>query len=145
MIIFGADHAGFELKEYLKAYLYNKGYEIYDAGAFEEDNSDSFAEITPKAIKVLKENKDSKAVIICGSGVGVCIASNRFKGVYAANCHTVNEVIKAREHNNINVLNLGGRVVSKAKAKKMLDAFLGTEHLGGKYTKRMTDTDSYNV
>ncbi len=143
MIIFGADHAGFDLKEYLKTYLYNKGYEIYDAGAFEEDANDSFAQITPKAIKVLKENADSKAVIICGSGVGVCIASNRFKGVYAANCHTVDEVIKAREHNNINVLNLGGRVISKAKAKKMLDAFLGVEHLGGKYTDRMKATDNY--
>lgn len=145
MIIFGADHAGFELKEYLKTYLYNKGYEIYDAGAFEEDGNDSFAEITPKAIKALKEHKDNKAIIICGSGVGVCIASNRFSGVYAANCHSVKEVVKAREHNNINVLNLGGRVISKGKAKKMLDAFLATEHLGGKYTKRMLATDKYKA
>ena len=122
MIIFGADHAGFELKEYLKTYLYNKGYEIYDAGAFEEDGNDSFAEITPKAIKALKEHKENKAIIICGSGVGVCIASNRFSGVYAANCHSVKEVVKAREHNNINVLNLGG-----------------------KYTKRMLATDKYKA
>ena len=62
MIIFGADHAGFELKEYLKTYLYNKGFEIYDAGAFEYDSEDSFANIVPKTIKVLQESKDSKAM-----------------------------------------------------------------------------------
>ena len=144
MIIFGADHAGFELKEYLKNYLYNKGLEIYDAGAFELDNEDSFADIVPKAIKVLKESKDSKAIIICGSGVGVCVASNRYKGVYDCNAHSVKEITKAREHNNINVLNLGGRVISKGKAKKIVDAFLATECLGGKYQKRMAVTDSYS-
>lgn len=144
MIIFGADHAGFELKEYLKTYLYNKGFEIYDAGAFEYDSEDSFANIVPKAIKVLQESKDSKAIIICGSGVGVCIASNRFKGVYACNCHSVKEVVKAREHNNINVLNLGGRVISKGKAKKIVDAFIATECLGGKYLDRMLVTDGYD-
>lgn len=143
MIVFCADHAGFELKEYLKDYLYKQGYEIYDAGAFEIDEEDSFADITPKAIKALKQNKDNKAIIICGSGVGVCIASNRFKGVYSANCHSVKEVKKAREHNGINVLNLGGRVISKFKAKKMVNAFLGTKALGGKYEKRMKKLDTY--
>ncbi len=143
MIIFGADHAGFELKEYLKDYLYKQGYEIYDAGAFEIDGEDSFADITPEAIKVLRQDKNNKAVIICGSGVGVCIASNRFKGVYAANCHSVKEVKKAREHNGINVLNLGGRVISKCKAKRILNAFLTTDSLGGKYEKRMKKLDTY--
>lgn len=143
MIIFGADHAGFELKEYLKTYLYNLGYEIYDAGAYEQDPEDSFADIVPKAIKVLKENKDNKAIVICGSGVGVCVASNRYKGVYACNAHSPKEISKAREHNNINVLNLGGRVISKGKAKKIVDAFLKTEHLGGKYLKRMQKLDKY--
>ncbi len=143
MIIFGADHAGFELKEYLKTYLYNQGYEIYDAGAFELNPEDAFSDIVPKVIKVMQENEDSKAVVICGSGVGVCIASNRYKGVYACNCHSVEEVIKAREHNNINVLNLGGRVISKLKAKKILEAFLVTDCLGGKYLDRMHDTDKY--
>ena len=145
MIIFAADHGGFKLKEYLKTYLYNKGYEIYDAGAFELDNQDSFADITPKAIKVLKENKGSRAIILCGAGVGACIASNRFKGVYAANCHTVKEVVLARGHNNINVLNLGGRFISKGKAKKLVDIFLRAEHNGGKYTKRMNTTDNYEA
>ncbi len=144
MIIFGADHAGFELKEYLKDYLYKQGYEIYDAGAFEVDNNDSFADIVPEVIKVLKESADNKAIIICGSGVGVCVASNRYNGVYAANCHSVKEVTKAREHNNINVLNLGGRTICKFKAKRILDAYLKTEHLGGKYLERMQKLDTYN-
>lgn len=141
MIVFGADHAGFELKEYLKKYLFDQGYEIYDAGAYVLDEQDSFADITPKAIKVLQADPNNRAIIICGSGVGVCIASNRHKGVYACNCHSVKETIKARQHNNINVLNLGGRVICKCRAKAIVKAFLNTEHLGGKYLERMTKLD----
>lgn len=144
MIILGADHGGFELKEYLKDYLYKQGHEIYDVGAFEYEGLDSFAEVIPEVIKLLRQDESNRAIVLCGSGVGVCVGCNRYKGVYAANCHEAAEAQLARMHNNINVLNLGGRFISKSKAKKMVKAFLETECIGGKYIDRMERTNTYN-
>lgn len=142
MIILGCDHAGFDLKEKIKKYLVNKGeYAIVDVGAFEENQEDNFSSYIKLILKCFDENKNSKIIAICGSGVGMSIGLNKHKGVFCALGYNKDEVKLARQHNNINALALGGRVTSYAKAKNMVDVFLQTEHLGGKYTKRMEEID----
>ena len=142
MIILGCDHAGFELKEKIKKYLINKNeYAVVDVGAFEINKDDDFSSYVKLMIKCFKENKASKIIAVCGSGVGMSIGLNKQKGIFCVLGYSEDEVKTAREHNDVNALALGGRVTTFAKAKKMVDVFLNTEHLGGKYKKRMEDID----
>lgn len=141
MIILGSDHAGLELKEKLKKCLQDKGHDLVDVGAFKEDSNDSFADYVKLMAKAFKECKDAKIIAVCGSGVGMSIGLNRNNGIYCVLGYSVEEVKTARLHNNVNALALGGRVLSLNKAKKMIEIFLNTEHLGGKYLERMKNLD----
>ena len=141
MIILGSDHAGLELKEKLKEFLQKKGYDLVDVGAFKEDANDSFADYVKLMIKAFSQSKEAKIIAVCGSGVGMSIGLNRNKGIYCVLGYSENEVETARLHNNANALALGGRVLTLAKAKKLVDKFLNTEHLGGKYLERMKNLD----
>lgn len=142
MIILGADHAGFELKENIKNYLIEQNEDIVDVGAFKVDQEDDFSTFVKLMAKAFSGNAEAKIVACCGSGVGMNIGLNKIKGVFSCLGHSVEEVKKAREHNNINALALGGRTTTFNLAKKMVEAFLTTEHLGGKYTKRMEEIDN---
>jgi len=142
MIILGCDHGGLELKEKIKNYLQKKNFDIVDVGAFELDKMDAFSDYVKKLKCAFYSNKEARLIAVCGSGVGMSIGLNRIKGVYCVLGYSVDEVALARQHNNVNALALGGRNISIQKAKKMVDAFLNTEHLGGKYTKRMLDLDN---
>ena len=140
MIIIGCDHAGFELKEKIKKYLINKNeYAIVDVGAFKLDNEDNFSKYVKLMLKSFDENKSSRIIAVCGSGVGMSIGLNKHKGVFCVLGYSEDEVKTARQHNDVNALALGGRVLSFARAKKIIDVFLSTEHLGGKYKKRMEE------
>lgn len=141
MIILASDHAGLWLKEEIKKYLVKKGENIVDVGPFEEDPKDSYAIYTDQAMRRLQENKDAKAIVMCGTGMGVNIMCNRYKGVYAVVGITVDQVALARLHNNVNVLNLGGRVLTATKAKKLVDAFLTSPFEGGRHIKRIKQID----
>lgn len=142
MIILGCDHAGFELKEKIKKYLINKNEHIVvDVGAFKVDNEDNFSSYVKLMIKCFKEDSTSKIIAVCGSGVGMSIGLNKHKGVFCVLGYREDEVKTAREHNNVNALALGGRVTTFTKAKKMVDVFLNTQFLGGKYKKRMEEID----
>lgn len=142
MIILGADHAGFELKENIKNYLIEQNEDIVDVGAFKVDQEDDFSTFVKLISKAFLNNNQVKIIACCGSGVGMNIGLNKIKGVFSCLGHSVEEVKKAREHNNINALALGGRTTTFNLAKKMVEAFLTTEHLGGKYTKRMEEIDN---
>lgn len=142
MIIIGSDHGGLELKNYIKQYLLDKGYQLQDIGAKNLDPLDDFSYYGKLvATQVAKDTKNNKGIFLCGSGVGACIVCNRQKGCYAANCHSVEQVVLSRQHNNLNILNLGGRFIDKDLAIKMVDAFLNTDFLGGKYQDRLEDID----
>ena len=142
MIVLGCDHAGLSLKEKIKKYLVDKNeYAVVDVGAFKEDLQDGFPTYVKPMLKCFEENKSAKIIAVCGSGVGMSIGLNRHKGVYCVLGYSEEEVKIAREHNNVNALALGGRVTSYAKAKKMVDVFLQTKHIGGKYTTRMEELD----
>ena len=141
MLILACDHGGFELKEQLKDYLTGKGQKVEDMGALVYDAQDDFPLFAKPAIKKILADKKNKGILICGSGVGVNICCNRHIGIYAAVCRTAEEAAVARGHNDINVLNLGGRNTDFNTAKQIADAFLTTKCLGGKHTRRMKECD----
>lgn len=130
-IYLASDHAGFELKEKIKDFLSELGYEIKDFGAFEfnsEDDYPDFIILTMRALQNDLENIDSRAIIFGGSGQGEAIVANRFKGIRAAVFYGgKEEIIKlSREHNNVNVLSLGARFLSEQEAKEAIKIWLDT-------------------
>jgi len=122
-IIIGSDHAGFKLKEDIKSYL--KGHDIEDLGTFSEESVD-YPSIGKKvAEKVVKTN--STGILICGSGIGMCMVANKIKGIRAALCYDEYTTKVAREHNNANILCLGSRTKSAKDYKKIIKTFLTTD------------------
>ena len=135
-----ADHAGFELKEKIREYLAKK-YEIEDVGAFQIDSDDSYVLYAKKASEKVLENAENKGVFVCGSGVGMSIVANKQKGIRAVLAFQKGLAQKSREHNDTNVLCLGERFIDFESSKEIIDAFLNTEFLGGKYQKRLDDIE----
>lgn len=124
-IYIGNDHAGFELKEKLKTFL--KKYETVDLGNKKYDKNDDYPIFAARvALKVAKE-KNSKGILICGSGEGVCIVANKIKGIRAAVAEHIKDAYLARKDDDINVLCLSGRTTSLKKSKKIIKKFLETE------------------
>ncbi len=136
-IYLASDHAGYELKQVVIKYLQDNGYEYEDMGTYSTD-SVNWSEYGALAAKKVSENyKDSKGIIICGSGMGMSMVSNKFKNVRAALCNDLYSAEMSRKHNNANVLNMGGRVVGKDLALKILDVWLNTDFEGGRHQKRL--------
>lgn len=141
-IVLAADHGGFELKEKIKDWLIGEGVnDVVDVGANVFNAEDDFPPIANRGVKMVLGGR-AVGIFVCGSGTGVCMAANRHKGVRAALCHSVEYAKLARSHNDANVLCLGGRFVDFETAQDIIEAFLYTEFLGGKYQKRMKEIDS---
>ena len=135
-IYIAADHGGYDMKEALKLTFADQ-VEWMDLGAYDGERTD-FPLYAKKVAEALKDAPEGqKAVLICGSGIGVSIAANRFPWLHAALCVTEEMAVLAREHNNANVLVLGGRIIDDATAEKCLNAFLKTAFLGGRYAERI--------
>lgn len=141
MLIIGADHGGFELKEIIKKYLDEKNIKYFDFGALENDPLDDFSDIAIPLAKKVADKEYERGILICGSGAGVCMAANRVKGVRAVNCFNTELAKLAREHNDANILCMGGRFVDKDTAVQIIDTWLNTEFLGGKYDNRNKKLD----
>lgn len=143
IISLGADHGGYELKDKLAQYLVEKGYEIIDNGTDSPDSVDypSFGAIVAKDIL---EKRAELGVIVCGSGIGISISANRFKGIRAAIVTGTEYAQLARQHNNANIIALGGRFTTFEDAKKYLDIFLSTSFEGGRHEKRINRIDELN-
>lgn len=144
-IYLGSDHAGYKLKEKVKAYLLKRGFGVKDFGTDSEELVDYPDFIIPAAKTVVK-NKVAKAIVFGGSGIGECIVANKIKGVRAALCYDVYTAKMSREHNDANVLCLGGRTVTKNwnLTKKILDIWLGTEFSGeDRHIRRLKKISKY--
>lgn len=140
-IIIGSDHAGFDLKEKYKNLLSGElGYEVKDMGAYSTDSID-YPDIARKVAEAVSSGEFEKGVLICGSGIGMSIAANRFKGVNAALCHNIFTAEMCRRHNNANILVVGARVTGDALALEMLKVYLKTEFEGGRHKKRVDKID----
>lgn len=137
----GSDHAGFELKDQIKNYLIDKGYEVVDLGTNDSDHSVSYVDYGKKlAQNVLKDN-NCYGIGVCGTGIGISLSVNRFKGIRGARITSEEDAKLAKEHNNANVLLFGGRQINIGEAKKMIDTFLETDFKGGRHLKRIEDLD----
>jgi len=125
-VVIGSDHAGFQLKNAMSDVLRSMGNDVLDVGAFNENPSDypDFAEAVGRAVL---DGKAERGVLICGSGVGASVAANKLPGIRAGMCHDTYSAHQGVEHDNINVLVLGSRVVGVALAHDLLTAFMGAK------------------
>jgi len=123
-VVIGSDHAGFQLKNAMGDVLRSMGSDVLDVGAFNENPSDypDFAEAVGRAVL---DGKAERGVLICGSGVGASVAVNKLPGIRAGMCHDTYSAHQGVEHDNINVLVLGSRVVGVALAHDLVAAFMG--------------------
>jgi ribose 5-phosphate isomerase B len=138
MIIYlASDHAAFELKEKIKNHLDNNDYAYMDMGTHSSESA-NWAAFGAKAAQQVSNDPDgSKGIIICGSGIGMSIVSNKFKSVRAALCHDIKGAEMSRKHNNANVLNIGARVVDTDTALSIVDTWLNTEFEMGRHKERL--------
>jgi ribose 5-phosphate isomerase B len=136
IIPMACDHAGYELKEYLKKYLTEKCYEIKDFGTYSSDSVDYPDMIHPLA-KEINEGIYEIGVIMCGSANGVSMVANKYPNVRCALCWEEEIAKLAKQHNNANIISLPARFISQEKASLILDAFLTTDFEGGRHQKRV--------
>jgi len=127
-LVIGSDHAGFDLKELVRANLAAAGHEVIDVGAFNADPSDypDFAVLVGDAIK---RGDAPRGILICGSGVGVCVAANKIPGIRAGMCHDTYSAHQGVEHDDMNVLVLGARIIGSEVAFELVRAFVGAKFL----------------
>ena len=125
-----ADHGGFELKEKIKSLLQEKGFSIQDFGAHHLDPKDDYPDFVGPLATAVSKQQVARGIAICGSGVGASIVANKFKDVRAA---LITETYSARqgvEHDALNIICLGGRVIGEELAKELIEAFLAAEYTG---------------
>ena len=136
IIALAGDHGGYDLKVILKSYLQEKGFEVLDLGCDGPDSVDypDFAQAMAKAID---DNKATRGVLVCGSGIGISIAANRHAHIRAALVHDRLTAELSRKHNDANVIVMGGRTIGPDVAKDCLQAFLYTDFEGGRHQRRI--------
>jgi ribose 5-phosphate isomerase B len=135
-IAIGSDHAGYELKEHVKAQLTASGHDVVDVGT-DSDESTDYPSYARPAAKLVAEGDAERGVLVCGSGVGVSIVANKVPGVRAVNAHDPEEVAQARAHNDVNVVTLSGRRIEAEQADAIVEAFLEGEFEGGRHSRRV--------
>jgi ribose 5-phosphate isomerase B len=137
-VVIGADHAGFALKEVLRGELEALGYDVVDVGAYEFEKGDDYPDFSAALARTVVADPDSRGILVCGSGVGASIAANKIKGARACLCHDIYSAVQGVEHDDMNILCLGGLIVGTALASKLIDGFLGAKFLGtGRYARRL--------
>ncbi len=129
MIAIGCDHGGYELKQEVIKYLDEKGYEYKDYGCYSTESMD-YPDLAKPLAEAVAAGEYDKGILICGTGIGISIAANKVKGVRAALCHDVFSAQATREHNDANILAMGGRIVAGGLALKIVETFLTTDFSG---------------
>lgn len=135
-IAIGCDHGGFELKEAVRGYLEERQIPYEDFGAYNTDSVD-YAPIAAKAARAVATGQADFGVLVCSTGIGISMAANKVKGIRAALCTNEFCAEMTRRHNNANILCMGGKVIDKETAVKLVDIFLHTEFEGGRHQRRI--------
>ncbi len=135
-IAIGCDHGGFELKETVRGYLEERQIPYEDFGAYNTDSVD-YAPIAAKAARAVAAGQADFGVLVCSTGIGISMAANKVKGIRAALCTNEFCAEMTRRHNNANILCMGGKVIDKETAVKLVDIFLHTEFEGGRHQRRI--------
>jgi ribose 5-phosphate isomerase B len=135
-ICIASDHAGFNLKEYIKDFLINKNVSIIDLGP-NENKSVDYPDYAKKIGNRIKSKKSDIGILVCGSGTGMAISANKFKNIRAAVCYNIKSTRLSRQHNNANIIALGARLTKKSLSLKLVELFLKTKFEGGRHLKRI--------
>lgn len=129
-ISIGADHAGYEMKQGLIQLVQKLGHTVHDVGTFEPGKPDDYPDYAILVAEDIRSGQAERGVLVCGSGVGVCIAANKFKGIRAGICHDHYSAHQGVEHDEMNVLVLGARIVGPMVAEESVEAFLNATFSG---------------
>ena len=135
-IFISSDHGGFYLKEQIVEYLFKESFKIIDLGP-KDPSSVDYPDYSNILVDKMKKNIDYIGILLCGTGIGMSIAANRHSHIRAALCSDKDMARLSRQHNDANVLVIGGRTTSLNSAKKIIDIFLSTEFEKGRHTKRL--------
>jgi ribose 5-phosphate isomerase B len=135
-VALGADHGGYAMKEDLKAYLGELGYEVIDCGTHSTASVD-YPDLAYAVAKLVSEGRAWRGIIVDGAGIGSCMAANKVPGVRAAMCYDHATASNSREHNNANVLSLGGMLLGRNLARQITKTWLETEFGGGRHARRV--------
>lgn len=136
IIPIGADHAGFQLKERVKAHLEAKGYEVKDFGCYSEESID-YPDYAHPVASMVEENENMLGIVICGSGNGINMTANKHQGIRSALCWKKEIAELARQHNGANIIALPARFISEEEGLEMVDVFLSTAFEGGRHQNRV--------
>ena len=136
IIPIGADHAGFQLKERIKAHLVTRGYEVKDFGCYSEESID-YPDYAHPVASMVEENDNMLGIVICGSGNGIAMTVNKHQDIRAALCWTKEIASLARLHNDANIISIPARYTSIQQAIEMVDTFLTTPFEGGRHANRV--------
>ena len=135
-IAVGSDHGGFELKQLVEDFLSKAGHSVESVGCFDL-NSVDYPDFAAKVCALVSEGHCERGILVCGTGIGMSIAANRHRNIRAALCHETFTARMSREHNNANVLCLGGRVVGPELALEIVRTWVATEFSGGRHQRRL--------
>jgi ribose 5-phosphate isomerase B len=137
-IALASDHAGYPLKDYLVQFLQNEGCEVIDLGVDDDTQRSDYTEAALAVGRAIQQNRADRGILVCGSGVGASIAANKMNGIYCAIAHDTYSAAQGVEHDNMNVLALGARVIGQATAESLVKAFLMAEFDTGtdRYVRR---------
>ena len=137
-LVISSDHAGFPLKEEVRAYLTKAGHEVIDLGAYAPDPLDDYPDFAEKVGLAIRRGDAPRGVLICGSGVGVCVAANKIPGIRAGMCHDTYSAHQGVEHDDMNVIVLGARIIGTSLAYELVDAFIRAKFISNeeRFTRR---------
>ena len=138
-ISLAADHNGFDLKREISDQLENEGHEVIDVGPHSHDPLDDYPDYAKKLADSVSRGESLRGIMICGSGVGASVASNKVKGIRAAVCHDIYSAHQGVEHDDMNVLCLGPRIVGSEVARELVKAFITAEYTGEERHQRRLD------
>lgn len=136
MIAIGSDHAGYPLKEYIKKHLLEKGYEVKDMGTGSPQRVD-YPDYAKKVCQSVVSGECENGILFCGTGIGISIAANKIKGIRCGLCSEPFSAALTKQHNNANVIAIGGRTTGCELAAAIVDAYLEAEFMGGDHQRRV--------
>ncbi|WP_343718183.1 ribose 5-phosphate isomerase B [Inquilinus sp.] len=143
-VALAADHAGYALKDQLRAVIEERGLAVLDLGTNGPDRVD-YPDYGHAMAQAIRDGRATRGVLVCGTGIGISIAANRHRGIRAALCHDVTTARLCRQHNDANVLALGARIIGFETARDCLAVFLSTDYEGGRHGDRIAKIDVLNA
>ena len=135
-VCIASDHAGYNMKEFIKNNLVDKKVSIFDLGPF-NNNSVDYPDYAKKLANRIKQRKSDVGILVCGSGIGMAISANKIKKIRAAVCYNLSSTRLSRQHNNANIIALGSRLTNKKLSLKLVEVFLQTKFEGGRHLRRV--------